>query len=128
RKNAEHEVVIPRDTIGAPGAGRPYLGRDELDELRFPVPEHALFGGPPDGAGKAEIELAIIDADDDVRLAASRCAQQLLENPAEFEVMLENTQHTDHRKPRQVVGDIDAGGFHVRASGAEEARGQSGSQ
>ena len=59
---------------------------------------------------KAQIEPAIIHADDGIRLVFNRQREQLVEQPAIFEKVFQHVGNADDRVLGQVKRQVDAGG------------------
>src|SRR5439155_20292009 len=96
-KNAEQQIDIPGQLIGAARSRRPDLRRDVLHNLRIPVEEGSraradiLF----DGVRKAVVEPGEIDADDDVRLVFERELKELVEDAFELAVLFQRVEQPD---------------------------------
>src|SRR5882762_4454508 len=71
REDAQQQINVAGDLIGATGAGGPDLRRDVLDYFRVPVVERSLTGADVIlyRGGKAAVEPGKIDTNDGVRLA-----------------------------------------------------------
>ena len=82
----------------------------------------------PDGAGKAAVEAGEVNADDRVGLAFQRELEELAEQPAKLEIILQRFGQADHRMRRHVKGQVHSGGSHLWSAGAEKPRLQAGVQ
>ena len=71
---------------------------------------------------KAQVESAVIHADDDVRSAFDGEREQLVEQPPELEIIFQDVGNADDRMPRQIKRQFDTGGGHFRSARAEELR------
>ncbi len=85
RENAQEQIVIARQLVRAARARRPDLRRDELDDFRIPFGERIIADVFLDRLAEAQIESAVIHADDHVRLAFDGQREQLVEQPPEFQ-------------------------------------------
>ena len=130
REDAQDQVVVARHLVGAALARGPDLGRDVLDDLGVPVVEPVGVRASvlPDGMGKAAVEPGEIHADDRVGLALQRELEELVEQPAELEIVLQHLRQANHRMRGHVEGQVHSRSGHVRAARAEEARLQAGVQ
>src|SRR5277367_5452578 len=135
RENAQEQIVIRRQQIRAARTRRPDLRRDELDDLRIPFRERIVADVFLDRVPEAQVEAAVIHADDDVRFAFDGEREQLVEQPPELEIILQHSgigisdvlknyfkfrglfNHllalAIERKPDVVIG-VDYGGFNLR--------------
>ena len=130
REDAQDQVVVARHLVGAALARRPDLRRDVLDQLGIPVMEPVCVRASvlPDGTGKAAVEAREIHADDRVGLAFQRELEELAEQSAKLEIVLQRFGQADHRMRRHVKGQVHSGGSHLRPAGAEKPRLQAGVQ
>src|SRR5271154_4090676 len=120
RENAQEQIVIRRQQVRAARTRRPNLRRDELDDLRIPFRERIVADVFLDRVAEAQVEPAVIHADDDVRLAFDGEREQLVEQPPELEIIFQHIGNADDRMLRQVKRQFDSGGGHLRAARAEE--------
>src|SRR5204862_1138780 len=88
RKDAEEQVEIALKAVGAIFARGPNLRRDELHESGLPTVKPVLprANVSPHCLSEAQVEKIVIDADNHVRLAGDRQAQQFVELPAALEI------------------------------------------
>jgi len=124
RENAQEQIVIRREQIRPARPRRPDLRRDELDDFRIPrrgrrsIFADVLF----DGVAEAQIEPAVIHADDGVRFALNRQFQQLMEQPPELEIIYQHIGHANDRVLCHVKSQFDPGRRHARSARAIELR------
>ena len=114
RENAQKQVVIARQLVCAARTRRPDLRRNELDDFRIPFREWIVADVFLDRLAEAQVEPAVIHADDHVRLAFDRQREQLVEQPPKFEIFFQHVRDADDRVLRQVEGQFHAGGGHLR--------------
>lgn len=119
REDTQEKVVVLGEQLGAARPGGPDLGRDELDDFGFPLGKRIAAKVFPDSVAEAEVEAAVVDADDDIRLAANGDGEQLLEEAAEFEDFEEDIGDAHDGEVGHVSDKFHSGGSHAGSAGAE---------
>src|SRR5689334_12174118 len=98
-EDAQEQIVILCQRIGARRSRRPDLWRNELYDLRIPRRELATMPANVflDCLAKPQIESAVIYANNHIRLPLNGEFEQLIEQPAKFEVILQHLRNTNDR-------------------------------
>ena len=120
RENAEEQVVVPRQLVGPARARGPDLGRDELNDLGIPLGKRVFPDVVLDRLAEAQVESAVVHADDHIRFPFDRQRKQLVEQPPEFEEVFEDVGDADDGVLGQIKGESDAGRSHLGSARAEK--------